>query len=136
MNRQEIDLYVATAEGVFLYEGPTHSLRRVHGEDIRALTGRQSFVREAPVNLILVADYARMTNVPEEKKPIWSSISAGAIVQNVYLFCASEGLATVVRGLFDEAALARALQLKPDQKIVVAQTVGWPAQGQQTRTGS
>lgn len=127
LNRQEIDLYVATAEGLFVYEAGSHALRRVHGEDIRGETGRQPFVREAPVNLILVADYGRMTNVPEEKKPVWSAVCAGAIVQNVYLFCASEGLATVVRGLFDEDALAKALRLGPEQKVVVAQTVGWPA---------
>lgn len=127
MNHQEIDVYVATAEGVYVYDGRSHALRRIHGRDVRAATGRQDFVARAPVNLVLVADWSRMSRVPEEKKPVWSAVSAGAIVQNVYLFCASEGLATVVRGTFDEAGLARALELRPGQKIVVAQTVGWPA---------
>jgi nitroreductase len=48
------------------------------------------------------------------------------VSQNVYLFCASEGLATVVRGMIDRPALAKAMNLRPDQKIILAQTVGWP----------
>ena len=127
MNHQEIDVYVATADGVYVYDARAHALRKVHGRDVRAATGRQDFVATAPVNLVLVADWSRMSRVPEEKKPVWSAVSAGAIVQNVYLFCASEGHATVVRGTFDESELARALNLRPEQKIVVAQTVGWPA---------
>lgn len=132
MNRQEIDVYVCTADGVYLYDAPAHALRVIRREDMRAATGRQDFVRVAPLNLVLVADYGRMTRVPDDKKPVWSAVSAGAIVQNVYLFCASEGLATVVRGTFDEAELARALQLRPEQKVVVAQTVGWPAATSET----
>ncbi|MGA4643566.1 nitroreductase family protein [Limisphaera sp. 4302-co] len=127
MNHQEIDVYVATADGVFVYDARAHALQKVHGRDVRAATGLQDFVATAPVNLVLVADWSRMSRVPEERKPVWSAVSAGAIVQNVYLFCASEGLATVVRGTFDESELARALNLRPEQKIVVAQTVGWPA---------
>jgi hypothetical protein len=58
VNAQEIDIYVATAEGLYLYDAKAHALKPVLSEDIRVLTGKQSYVREAPVNLIYVADFA------------------------------------------------------------------------------
>ena len=56
----------------------------------------------------------------------YAAAHSGFISQNVYLFCASEGLATVVRESIDRPALARAMRLRPDQKITLAQTVGYP----------
>lgn len=125
-NRQEVDVYVAAADGLFLYEPKSHALRPVSAEDIRALTGRQPFVKDAPVNLIYVADLAKMGNVAAADKDIYPAAATGFIGQNVYLFCASEGLATVVRASIDRPALAKAMGLRPDQKIILAQTVGYP----------
>ena len=128
-NFQEVDVYVATADGLFLYDPKTHALGLVVTEDLRGLTGRQEFVAVAPVNLIFVADLARMGNSSETDQTIYSSIAAGAMVQNVYLFAASAGLSTVVRGLVDREPLARAMQLRPQQRIIICQTVGLPAGG-------
>jgi SagB-type dehydrogenase family enzyme len=125
-NRQEIDIYVATADGLYLYDAQTHKLDLILAKDIRAMTGRQEFVGEAPVNLIYVADFARMGERPESEKVFYSAANTGFISQNVYLCCASEGLATVVRGWIDRPALAKALGLRPDQRITLAQTVGYP----------
>ena len=94
--------------------------------DIRGMTGRQSFVKEAPLNLVYVADFSRMGKASNEDKEYYSAADTGVIVQNVYLFCASEGLATGVRAFIDKPVLAKALQLRPDQKIVLAQSVGYP----------
>ncbi len=125
-NRQEIDIYIATADGLYLYDAKAHMLMPVLTEDIRAKTGTQSYVQEAPVNLIYVSDFSKMGNAEESQKYVTSSANTGFIGQNVYLYCASEGLATVVRGLIDKPALEKAMKLRPDQKVILAQTVGYP----------
>ena len=109
-NRQEIDVYVATADGVYLYDGETHSLKLILAQDLRAATGKQDFVAVAPVNLVYVADYAKMGGAKEQDKLRYSGADTGFIAQNVYLYCASEGLATVVRGWIDRPALAEAMK--------------------------
>ncbi len=124
-NMQEIDIYVATADGVYLYNAQKHMLEPVLGEDIRAATGKQDFVRDAAVNLIFVADYSKMGRGSEENKRYMSGADTGFISQNVYLYCASEGLATVVRGMVDGPALEKIMKLRPDQKVVFGQSVGY-----------
>jgi nitroreductase len=126
VNWQEVDVYVATAHGLYLYNAKTHTLQSVLAEDIRALTGRQSYVQEAPVNLIYVADLTRMANVTFDEKVFYSAADTGFMSQNVYLYCASEGLATVVRGLIDRPALEKAMKLRPEQRVTLAQSVGYP----------
>ncbi len=126
VNRQEIDIYVATASGLYLYDGRSQTLEPVLSGDIRQATGRQEFVKEAPVNLIYVADFSRMGAATKEDKVLYSAADTGFISQNVYLYCASEGLATVVRGSIDRKALAKAMKLRADQRIILAQSVGYP----------
>jgi len=125
-NWQNIELYVATAEGLFLYEAKEHALVQVLKEDIRAVSGTQDFVKTAPVNLIYVGDYARISRGTDEDKRFYSGTHAAFISQNVYLFCASEGLATVVRASINREELAKAMKLRPEQHIILAQTVGYP----------
>jgi SagB-type dehydrogenase family enzyme len=126
MNRQEIDVYVSTADGLYLYEAKGHTLQPVLAEDIRAATGLQPFVKDAPVNLIYVADFTRMGKTTDDDKVFYSATNTGFISQNVYLFCASEGLATVVRNLIDKPALAKRMKLRPEQKVILSQSVGYP----------
>ncbi|MGA2466699.1 MAG: nitroreductase family protein, partial [Thermodesulfobacteriota bacterium] len=133
-NRQEIDIYVATANGLYLYDAKTNLLNPILAEDIRAMTGRQPYVKDAPVNFIYVADYSKMGTVANEDKAFLSAAETGFISENVYLYCASEGLATVVRARLatvvraniDRPALASLMKLRPDQKIILAQSVGYP----------
>jgi len=124
-NCQEIDLYVSMASGLYLYDAKTNRLEPILNEDIRSLTGKQPFVKTAPVNLIMVADFKRMEKYSSEKKEAYSHADAAFIGQNVYLFCASEGLATVFRASIDQPALAKAMKLREDQKILFSQTVGY-----------
>jgi len=84
----------------------------------------QPFAATAPLDLVYVADLAKAGSEPDAE--LYSAADTGFIAQNVYLFCASEGLATVVRGSVDRAALAKMMKLRPDQKIILAQTVGYP----------
>lgn len=126
VNWQEIDIYVAMADGLYLYDAKAHQLKLILSEDIRALTGVQAFVKAVPVNLIYVADFSKMGNADDSQKEFYSSADTGFIGQNVYLFCASEGLATVVRGLIDRPGLAKAMGLAINQRIILAQSVGYP----------
>ncbi len=125
-NKQEIDVYVATANGVFLYDAKNHSLELILSEDIRAKCGTQEYVKDVPVNLVFVADYSRMTERTEAEKQALSWADTGFISENAYLYCASEGLATVVRALIDRDELAKVMKLRPDQKITLSQSVGLP----------
>ncbi|MGD8628939.1 MAG: SagB/ThcOx family dehydrogenase [bacterium] len=126
MNWQETDIYVALEEGLYLYNAADQVLEPVLAEDLRADTGKQPFVAGAPVNLVFVSDYSRMSRVAEEQKATYAAADVGFISQNVYLYCASAGLATVVRGYVDKEALAKKMGLREDQKVVLAQTVGYP----------
>lgn len=125
-NRQEIDIYVALRQGLFLYNAFAHRLDPVADQDVRALTGKQKFPGDAPANLIYVVNFERMDGVPRQAAIEAAAVSTGAIVQNVYLYCASEGLAAVVRGWIDREALGKAMGLNNNHYIVVAQTVGYP----------
>ncbi|MCX5702596.1 MAG: SagB/ThcOx family dehydrogenase [Candidatus Omnitrophica bacterium] len=126
MNMQEIDIYLAKADGLYLYDAKANMLMPIVLGDIRALTGGQPFVKDAPVNLIYVADLSKMSRLSPEVADFYAATDTGFISQNVYLYCASFGLATVVRGMIDKPALAEAMKLRPDQKIILAQTVGYP----------
>jgi nitroreductase len=129
-NRQEIDIYVATANGLYLYDAKANLLNPILAEDIRGMTGRQPFVKGAAVNLIYVADYSTMGTATNEVKDLYSAAATGFISENVYLYCASEGLATVVRANIERPALASVMKLRADQKIILAQSVGYPKKGE------
>ncbi|MFZ0945308.1 MAG: SagB/ThcOx family dehydrogenase [Syntrophobacteraceae bacterium] len=124
-NWQETDIYVATADGVYLYDAKKNALDTIATGDIRAMTGEQPYVKDAPVVLIYVADYSKV-DAGSLDKQLLVGADTGLISENVYLFCASEGLATVVRALIDRDALAKELKLRPDQKIILDQCVGYP----------
>jgi nitroreductase len=126
-NWQDIDIYVATADGLSLFDAKSHALKMILAKDIRALTGTQDFVSSAPVNLIYVSDFTRMdSDTSQEDRKTAAAIDTGFIGENVYLYCASAGLATVVRGSIDKEALAKAMTLKSTQWIVATQSVGYP----------
>ena len=126
MNWQEIDVYVATAEGLYVYDAKGNKLDPILAEDVRGAAGVQPFVKDAPLNLVYVADLAKTGKGSAEDRNFYTGADVGFIAQNVYLFCASEGLAVVVRGSVDRPALAKLMKLRPDQKILLAQTVGYP----------
>ena len=136
LGAQEIDLYVALPDGAYLYDAAAHALQRVAACDLRRVTGYQDFVDDAALDLVFVADHARMRMVPAAQRESYGSVAAGAIAQNVYLFAAGNGLATVLRAWIDRAAIADALGLTHDQQVLLAQTVGYPLAPQATSTGA
>lgn len=133
VNAQEIDVYAAMASGLYRYDPRAHALRLTVAEDVRRVTGYQDFVDEAPLDLIYVADHTRMKMVPAAQRESYASVAAGAIAENVYLYCAANGLATVIRAWIDRGALAQAMVLTPDHQVLLSQTVGFSRKGKSTQ---
>ncbi|MFO7791304.1 MAG: SagB/ThcOx family dehydrogenase [Bacteroidota bacterium] len=128
-NQQEMEVYVANSKGLFRYLPGEHALKLIHNHDIMAKTGKQDFVDDAAINLIFVANYNKVDDdVTATEYRETSGINAGYISQNVYLYCASEGLATVVRGWFDRDEVHEAMQLEDFRDVILCQTVGYPAE--------
>lgn len=114
-NKQEMDLYVVKKSGAYLYDAKANKLIQVSNQDLRKSMGKQDFVGTAPLNIIFVAN---------KSKGGAPATDSGFISQNIYLFCASEGLGTVVRGWFDAKEVSKALGLKDNQEVILTQTVG------------
>ncbi len=125
---REIDIYMATSDGLFLFEPIEHCLYQIHSEDIREHTGSQDFTQTAPVNLIYAVNYDRMIDGTEEEIAFYAAVDLGFISQNVYLFCASEGLATVVLAWINYEVLTEKMQLPENSKILLSQPFGYPVQ--------
>jgi len=127
MNRQEIDLYVSIKSGVYLYDAQNNKLKAVADGDHRKDMGTQSFVGEASLVLVYVADFSRMSEkTTPERKQFYAGTDTGFISQNVYLYAASENLATVVLGSFNSDTIGKIIPLSKDQKITLTQAIGFP----------
>lgn len=128
LNVQDVDIYVMLKSGVYRYDAKANSLVEVAAGDFRTAAGRQEFAQKAAVNLFYVHDTARAMKTDEASGWRYAGIHAGAIMQNVYLYCASGGMSTVARGALDYDALAKVLKLAPTQRVILGQTVGYPAE--------
>ena len=134
-NIQNMNVYVARADGLYLYDAQSHGLKLIVNEDIRAKCGTQGFVGTVPMNLVYVADLSMMSSVGDRGN-FYSDVHAGFIAQNVYLFCASFNLGAVVRDLIDRDVLRIAMKLEADQEIILAQSVGYPRGASQVSMGN
>lgn len=88
----EIDIYAALPNGVYRYDAPTHQLLLKRAIDARNLTGYQDFVGKAPLDLVYVVRTSSLLEMPPQQRDRFSAVTAGAIAQNVGLYCASAGL--------------------------------------------
>jgi len=127
-NKQELDIYLAMANGLFLYDVKAHALLPVLKDDIRSQTGSNNYLKDAAVVLIYVSDYARMNKGTEETMLINATTGAALAAQNVYLLGASAGLAVRVRSNIDRPMLAKVMNLRADQKITLDQAVSYSKQ--------
>ena len=130
-NIQSVSVYVVTAEGVYLYDHAKHELKLVVAGDHRKHAGTQKFVHSAPVNLVYVADMGKFARAwgkspPEKKRVRFSAIETGCQAQNAALYCVSEGLGSVVRDWINREDFGKLVGLRPDQEIMLSQTVGHP----------
>ncbi len=119
MNRQEVTIYAIMPNGAYLYDGKANKLILVNDEDLRPIVGMQEFAQKSWLNIAIVSDKAKMDN------DIYAGTDAGAVMQNIYLWCAANGVGTVTRGSFDGDALGKALKLSDTQRIILVQTVGY-----------
>ncbi|MBN2530564.1 MAG: nitroreductase family protein [Deltaproteobacteria bacterium] len=124
-NWRYIDIYLADARGLFLYDAQNNSLKMIRNTDLRAHTGLQDYAAQAPLNLVYVLDRARiMETIPDTTILLFGAATTGAISQNVYMYAASEHLSTVVRADIDREKLHKEMKLRDDQEILLAQSVG------------
>ncbi len=126
MNFQEIEIYAAMVGGLYRYNAWDNTLELVHNRDIRAATGTQAYVATAPLNLIYVADQRKVRNPGSESQLRASYANTGFIAQNVYLYCSSAGLVSVIRALFNEGELVKAMGLDESMKIILCHSIGYP----------
>ncbi len=125
-NRQDIDVYVILPEGIYMYDAKASQLKPVVSADHRGLAGVQPFTKEVPATLVYVSDYSKLGGVTDEMRTLYAGAHTGFISENAYLYCAAQGLATVVRAMVDRPALAKVMKLGPDQHITLVQSVGYP----------
>jgi nitroreductase len=126
-NKQEIEIYVTLPEGAYVWDAKTNTQNPGAAGDARGATGSQPFPASAALNLVYVADMTKAGRpATDPQQAVNIGADAGFIGQNVYLFCASEGLASVVRASVPKEALAKQLKLRDTQFIVLAQSVGYP----------
>lgn len=119
LNRQEVSVYVITPEGAWLYAAKENKLVQVTDKDIREYSAAQDYAKIAPLNIAIVSDKELMD------MDIFAGTDAGAVMQNIYLWCASNGIGTVARGSFDGEVLAKELKLNENQRVLLVQTVGY-----------
>lgn len=126
-NSQVIKIYIATKHGVFLYDEKSHSLIEIFNKDVRKDISTQKMMQSAPIGLIYIADYSKLsmyTATDDNRKWFVSGTETGFISQNVYLYCASAGLSTAIIGLVDRDKLHNIIELKEHEHIVYTQVVG------------
>ncbi len=123
-----LNVYAFLANGIYYYDPGKHELQPVVEGDHRALAGMQPFVEVAPLNLVFIADFDRYMGdrpIPQDKWFHMAALDAGHCTQSVYLYCASEGLKAVVRGMAPEEELLKLLNLEGNHRFIVAQTIGY-----------
>ncbi len=128
-NWQQIAVYVARADGLYLYDAVANTLQGIVPHDIRPMLAgeHQPWIVDVPVSLVYVADMAKMYGGGAGDFDVFRWTDCAAAAENVYLYCASAGLATVLRALFDRAPLFEAMRLEPGQVVTLSQVVGYPA---------
>jgi SagB-type dehydrogenase family enzyme len=126
-NYQEFDIYVIREDGVYVYDPKSQVLAPVAAGDYRKNAGTQDFAATAPINLIYVADMDKIkAGANENAKLMIASLDVGFIAENVALYTTSVGLASRVRASIGKEELAPILKLRPEQKIILGHTVGYP----------
>jgi SagB-type dehydrogenase family enzyme len=139
-NSQEIDIYVSVEDGIYLYDGVQQRLEPILSGDARSLAigpGQANFASKAPLHLIYVADVDKLSNTSGYQEPglqdteiqkSYYYVDTGMIAGNVYLYAASQGLASWFHNC-NKSALGAKLKLRSEQRVLFGQTVGYPAKG-------
>ena len=124
-NAQEIDIYAFTASGVFFYDAENHQLKRISDKDSRQGVYDRGDFHKAPLILVYVGNFDKMQGFDEDARNFYSATDVGFVSQNVYLYCATQGLSTVICGSFNREGADKVLKIK-NGKLLLAQPVGYP----------
>ena len=122
-NCQQIEVYVFMEKGVYLYDAKENMLKLMVKGDQRKMVAMQPFPAEAPVLLVMVANYDKMTGMDMEHKEFYGATDCGYVCQNIYLYCASEGLHTVSLGSIQRDKIKDLLKF--NGKAILAHPVGF-----------
>lgn len=123
-NAQEIELYVFTKDGVYKYIPGKHLLNLVTPGDHRAKISQQEFFAQAPIALVLVANYDKMKDFDAASRDFYAAVDCGYVSQNIYMFCAASDLyGTVACGAINRDAISTLLKIK-NGKVMLAHPVG------------
>ena len=126
LNKQDVDVYVILPEGSYVYDAKNHKLNLVSEGDHRdAVAGGQTFVKAAPVSLVLVSDVSLFGDAQKPQNQVVGAMDVGIVSQNISLFCANAKLATVPRGSMDATQLKKVLKLKDSQIPMLNHPVGY-----------
>ena len=123
--RYAISLYVARADGVWKFDSKANTLAKVSALDLRAESDGRKMGASAPVVVVMVADEKVFGK--SQHGMDYTAIEAGAIMQDLYLYCAAADLNTVVCGSFKNEPWKKALSLPDHQRVILTQVVGHPA---------
>jgi len=115
-NLKDLSVYVTDSEGTFLYDGESNSLTKVLNNSLLDMFQSQPFMENVPLVLIYTGSTADND---------YAIMHAGSAYQNVELYAATNNLGCVVRALFDKEAVAKALRLPEDQRVIVSQAIGY-----------
>lgn len=118
LNRQEMSAYIVTPDAIYKYKPKENKLLHINDGDHREVFAMQDFAKQAPLNVALVVDLDKQEN------EVFAAMTVGAMSNNIYLWCASEGLNTVTRASFDREGMNKALKLGENEKVLLVQTVG------------
>jgi len=131
VNSQDVDIYVCRADGAYLYDAVSNSIKQVSTQDLRPLfEGNRP--TGAPVILLLVSDISRYNGYKPENTEAnartnsMATLDAGIVSQNIGIFCAGTGLGTVPRASMDQNGIRKALKLKDSQSAWLNLPVGYP----------
>ena len=125
-NLQAVGVYAMLKSGIYFYNASKNVLEPVAEGDFSDIAGPQPFAKTAPLTILFVGDFNTMKIPDRDKQMLFFGCDVGLMSQNVYLYCASAGLATVVRGMVETAALAKAMGLPDNKSVLLAQSVGLP----------
>lgn len=125
-NFKAVTIYVVLEDGVYSYDESKHLLTMEVEGDYRAQTGMQPFVKDAFMNVVFVGDFNKFAGMPEKDSYLMMGVDAGLMSQNLYLYCASKCIGTVVRGSIDKDAFSKLLKLPSGKKVILAQTISYP----------
>ncbi len=119
-----VSLYVALPDGVYFHNREKNTLERVTATDLRAASDGRKMGANAYAVVVMAARSDAFGD--SSKGPAYIAMEAGAMMQNLYLYCAGAGLNTVVCGSFDPAVWQRELKLPENQYVILTQVVGYP----------